>query len=81
MKKVKSNLVMFLIFAAYLAVTIFIFIQTFPDSKIALVIGIPLSFIYAMFCFFYKRVRSKMTIWWGILSLLSIAWWIFLLTK
>jgi hypothetical protein len=81
MKKFKSNLIMFLIFVAYLAITIFIFVKTFPDSKVALLVGIPLSFIYSIICFFNKRVRSKMTIWWGILSLLSCAWWIYLMTK
>ena len=81
MKKFKSNLIMFLIFVAYLAITILIFVKIFPDSKVALLGGIPLSFIYSIVCFFNKRVRSKMTIWWGILSLLSCAWWIYLMTK
>ena len=81
MKKFKSNLIMFLIFVAYLAITILIFVKTFPDSKVALLVGIPLSFIYSIVCFYNKRVRSKMTIWWGILSLLSCAWWIYLMTK
>jgi len=81
MKKFKTNLIMFLIFVAYLAITILIFIKTFPSSKIALVIGIPLSLIYAIVCFFNKKVRSKMTVWWGILSLLTSLWWIYLLTQ
>jgi hypothetical protein len=81
MKKFISNLIMFLVFVAYLALTILIFVKTFPDSKIALLVGIPLSFIYSIVCFFNKRVRSKMTIWWGILSLLSCVWWIYLLIK
>jgi hypothetical protein len=72
---------MFLIFVAYLAITILIFIKTFPSSKIALVIGIPLSLIYAIVCFFNKKVRSKMTVWWGILSLLTSLWWIYLLIQ
>lgn len=72
---------MFLVFFAYLAITILIFIKTFPSSKIALVIGIPLSLIYTIVCFFNKKVRSKMTIWWGILSLLTCLWWTYLITK
>ena len=81
MKKIKSNLIMFLILIAYLAITILIFVKTFPDSKVALLVGIPLSFIYSIVCFFNKRVRSKMTIWWGILSLLSCVSWIYLMIK
>jgi hypothetical protein len=80
MKKFKSNLIMFLIFVAYIAITMVIFAKTFPNSKVALLVGIPLSFIYSMVCFFNKRVRSVMTIWWGILSLLSCVWWIYLMT-
>lgn len=81
MKNIKSNLIMFLVFVAYFAITILIFKKTFPDSKVALVVGIPLSFVYSMICFFNKRVRSKMTIWWGTLSLLSCVWWIYLMIK
>lgn len=81
MKKFKSNLIMFLIFVAYLTITILIFVKTFPDSKVAILVGISLSFIYSIVCFFNKRVRSKMTIWWGISSLLTCAWWIYLMTK
>lgn len=72
---------MFLILIAYLAIVILIFVKTFPNSKVALLVGIPLSFIYAMVCFFSKRVRSRMTIWWGILSLGSCALWIYFMTK
>jgi len=72
---------MFLIFIAYEAIVIFIFIKTFPSSKVALLVGIPLSFIYALVCFFNKRVRSRMTIWWGLLSLGTAIWWIYLMTK
>lgn len=81
MKKFKSNLIMFLIFVAYFAIVILILVKTFPDSKIALIIGIPISFIYAIVCFFNKKTRSVMTIWWGILSLLTCAWWIYLISK
>jgi len=81
MKKFKSNLIMFLIFIAYEAIVIFIFIKTFPSSKVALLVGIPLSFIYTLVCFFNKRVRSRMTIWWGLLSLGTAIWWIYLMTK
>jgi hypothetical protein len=81
MKKFKSNLIMFLILIAYLAITILICIKTFPDSKVALLVGIPLAFIYSIVCFFNKRVRSKTTIWCGILSLLSCVSWIYLITK
>jgi len=80
-KKFKSNLLMFLILIAYLAITILLFVNTFPDSKIALMVGIPLSLIYSIVCFFNKKVRSKMTIWWGILSLLTCLWWIYLITQ
>jgi hypothetical protein len=78
MKKFKSNLIMFLLLITYEGIVFFIFAKTYP-SKIALVVGIPLSFIYSMVCFYNKRVRSRMTKWWGILSLLSCAWWIYLM--
>jgi divalent metal cation (Fe/Co/Zn/Cd) transporter len=81
MKKIKSNLIMFLIFVAYLAITTLIFAKTYPDNKVALLVGIILSFIYSITCFFNKRVRSKWTVWWGILSLLSCGWWIYLMTE
>ena len=81
MKKFKSNLIMFFILMAYLAITILILINTFPDSKIALIAGIPLSFIYSMVCFFNKRVRSRMTTWWGLLSFLTFIFWCYLLFK
>mgnify|MGYP000464541764 CR=1 FL=1 len=80
MKKLKSNFIMFLVLIAYMAIVIVIFIKTSP-SKAALVIGIPISFIYAMVCFFNKRIRSKMTIWWGFLSFVTAIWWIYLMTK
>lgn len=80
MKKLKSNFIMFLVLIAYLAIVILIFIKTSP-SKVALLIGIPISFIYAMVCFFNKRIRSKMTIWWGILSLATCILWIYFMTK
>jgi predicted nucleic acid-binding Zn ribbon protein len=80
MKKLKSNFIMFLVLIAYMAIVISIFIKTAP-SKVALLIGIPISFIYAMVCFFNKRIRSTMTIWWGILSLATCVLWIYLMTK
>jgi hypothetical protein len=81
MKKFKTNLLMFIVLATYLAITFFIFFKTFPSSKVALVIGIILSFVYSMISFFNKKVRSKMTVWWGFLSLLSCAWWVFLMIE
>jgi hypothetical protein len=80
MKKLKSNLIMFIILIAYFAIVILIFYKTYP-SNIALVVGIPISLVYSFMCFFNKRIRSKMTIWWGILSFLSCVWWIYLMTK
>lgn len=79
MKKIVSNLIMFLVFITYVALVLFIFYKTMDNT--ALIIGIPLSIIFAIICFFNKRVRSKMTIWWGILSLLLAIWWLFLLTQ
>lgn len=79
MKKFVSNLIMFIVFVAYVALVLFIFYKTMDNT--ALIIGIPLAVIYAIVCFFIKRVRSKMTIWWGILSLLTAGWWIYLLTQ
>ena len=82
MKKLKSNFIMFLILIAYMAIVIVILIlsKTSP-SKIALIIGIPISFLYSTICFFNKKIRSVMTIWWGILSLLSCILWIYIMTK
>ena len=68
-----------LVLIAYVALVIYIFYQTMDET--ALFVGIPLAIVYAFVCFFIKRIRSKMTIWWGILSLLSAAWWIYLLTQ
>lgn len=88
MKKLKSNFIMFLIFISYFALVVFIY--AYPSfggrfseihSKVALFIGIPISFIYAMVCFFNKRIRSKMTIWWGILSLATCVLWMYFMTK
>jgi hypothetical protein len=80
MKKLKSNFIMFLILVAYMAIIILILAKTSP-SKIALIIGIPISFVYSIVCFFNKKIRSVMTIWWGILSLLSCILWIYIMTK
>jgi hypothetical protein len=80
MNKFKSNLIMFLLFIGYEALVLLILFKT-PNSKIGLLVGVVLSFIYAMVCFFNKKVRSKMTRWWGYLSLLTCAWWIYLLTQ
>lgn len=80
MKKLKSNFIMFLILIAYMAIVILILSKTSP-SKIALIIGIPISFLYSTICFFNKKIRSVMTIWWGILSLLSCILWIYIMTK
>ena len=79
MKKFVSNLVMFAILIAYLALTVFLFMKT--GKKGVLILGILLALAYSTVCFFYKRIRSKMTIWWGILSLATSIWWIFLMTK
>ena len=71
---------MFIVFVAYVAVTVLICLNA-PDFKNGLIVGVPLSFLYAMVSFFYKRVRSVMSIWWGILSLLTCFFWIYLLSK
>jgi len=70
---------MFVILIAIIALVMTIFFKTMSMS--ALYIGIPLMIIYAIVCFFIKRVRSMMTIWWGILSIITAGWWIFLLTQ
>ena len=79
MKKFVSNLVMFVILIAYLALTVFLFVKT--GSKGVLILGVVLALAYSIVCFIYKRIRSKMTIWWGILSLITAFWWIYLLVK
>jgi len=79
MKKFASNLVMFLIFIAYLALTVFLFMKS--GSKGVLILGVILALAYSVVCFVYKRIRSKMTIWWGILSLATAIWWIYLMTQ
>lgn len=79
MKKFVSNLVMFVIFIAYLALTVFLFMKT--GSKGVLILGVILALAYSIVCFVYKRIRSKMTIWWGILSLATAIWWIYLMTQ
>jgi len=79
MKKFVSNLVMFVIFIAYLALTVFLFMKT--GSKGVLILGVILALAYSVVCFVYKRIRSKMTIWWGILSLATAIWWIYLMTQ
>jgi hypothetical protein len=79
MKKFVSNLIMFLIFIAYMALIIILFKNSL--SKGVLILGIILALIYSMVCFFYKRIRSIMTIWWGILSLASAIWWIYLISQ
>jgi len=77
MKKFTSNLIMFIAFIAYEALVIFLFIENKEDT--AFYVGIPLAIIYTIICFFIKRVRSRMTVWWGILSLLTATTWIYLL--
>lgn len=79
MKKFVSNLIMFLIFIAYIALIIILFKNSL--SKGVLILGIVIALIYSMVCFFYKRIRSIMTIWWGILSLASAIWWIYLISQ
>jgi hypothetical protein len=81
MKKFKSNLIMFIVLLAWVGVFVAVYVATLPDIQVAFGVGIPLAFIYAMVCFFSKRVRSRMTVWWGILSLGSCVWWIYLLVK
>jgi asparagine N-glycosylation enzyme membrane subunit Stt3 len=81
MKKLKSNFFMFVMFITYIAITLFILKETFPDIKAALILGIVLSFTYSIICFFNKRIRSRATIWWGTLSFLTcILWCYFLFT-
>ena len=79
MKKIVSNLIMFVVLIAIIALVMTIFYKTMNMS--ALYIGIPLMIIYAIVCFVIKRVRSKMTIWWGILSIITASWWIYLLAQ
>jgi uncharacterized membrane protein YwaF len=78
MKKFTSNLVMFLIFVACEALSIVLFMKM---EKVGLIVGIILAVVYAIVCFTVKRVRSKMTTWWGTLSLGSAIWWAYLLTQ
>ena len=78
MKKIISNLIMFVVLIAIIALVMTIFYKTMNYS--GLYVGIPLMIIYSIVCFFIKRVRSKMTIWWGILSLITAGYWISLLT-
>ena len=79
MKKFVSNIIMFILLFAYFGVVMFVFYKTMNNT--ALFVGIPLAVIYAFVCFFVKRVRSSWTIWWGILSILTACWWIYLLTQ
>ncbi len=79
MKKFVSNLVMFVILIAYFALTIFLFMKT--GSKGVLILGVILALAYSVVCFVFKRIRSKMTIWWGILSFITAIWWVYLMTK
>jgi hypothetical protein len=79
MKKFKSNLVMFLIFVSYVAIVLIVMAGSEPGNKGALILGLPMSLIYTLVCFFKKSVRSKMTFWWGILSLACFVWWLYLL--
>jgi len=78
MKKTASNIIMLIVLVAYVALVMFIFSKTMDNT--AFFVGIPLAIIYALVCFFVKRVRSMITIWWGILSLLTAGWWITYLT-
>ncbi|MDP8204438.1 MAG: hypothetical protein P9L95_07895 [Candidatus Tenebribacter mawsonii] len=79
MKKIVSNLIMFVVLIAIFVFVMAIFFKTMNMS--ALYIGIPLLIIYAFICFFIKRIRSIMTIWWGILSIIMAVWWFFLLNQ
>jgi hypothetical protein len=79
MKKTVSNLVMFLIFIAYVGFTIFLFMNTL--TKEVLILGIIMAIVYSVICFVYKRIRSIMTIWFGILSLATAIWWIYLIAQ
>ncbi|GHT51319.1 hypothetical protein AGMMS49982_08420 [Bacteroidia bacterium] len=79
MKKFAKNLIMTLILIAYVAGVIAIMAASFPDVQIALFVGIPVSLIYALVCFFSKKIRSGVTIWFGILSILTCAYWCWLL--
>jgi hypothetical protein len=78
MKKFVSNLVMFVIFISYVALTLLLFMKT--GSKGILIVGAIMAIVYSVVCFAFKRIRSKMTIWRGILSLLTGIWWIYLMT-
>ena len=76
---VANNLLVFLGIIAIYILVFFMFMQGI--QKPSLVVGIILSVALAYVCFFKNQVRSLLTIWWGIVCILNICWWCYLLTK
>jgi len=79
MKKGLLTLLMLVIMLAIISLVLYIFFDTMNQT--ALIVGAPLMFIYSMICFFAKKIRSVIIIWWGILSLITTVWWVYLLIE
>ncbi len=76
---VVNNLLVFLGLIVIYLIVFYMFIH--GGSKSALVFGIVLSLALGYVCFFKNKVRSLLTIWWGLVCVLNICWWSYLLTK
>ncbi len=82
MKKIVSNIIMFIILVAYISIMFYgLKDAKYHEFKLGLIISIILGITYSSICFFVPKIRSKATILWGVLSLVSVACWIFLLIK
>lgn len=76
---VANNLFVFLGIIAIYFLVFFMFMQGIREPS--LIVGIILSGALAYVCFFKNKVRSILTIWWGIVCILNICWWSYMLTQ
>lgn len=76
MKKIVVNLIMFLVLIAYIGIMIFLYAQSW--NNLILLVSIGLALVYALVVFFIKKLRTMVTLWFGILSLLMGGWWTYL---
>lgn len=71
------TLIMFLIEVVIIAMVVIVAVKN--ASYGVLLLAIPLNLIYGIICFTVKKGVRGLMIWWGILAMLSVVWWTYLI--